>query len=84
MKTVIFILMIVGTIITSCTPKNSYYDKMTELATSDLRQKVKVPSSFIIDSTKIKIVENHIQLVHWRWLIIHFSSLHIFSYFCNH
>jgi len=60
MKTVILIFAIVGAILTSCTPKNNYYDKMTELSTNDLHQQVKVPSSFIIDSTKIKLVEDHI------------------------
>ena len=59
MKTSILILA-VGLIIIGCTPKKNYKDKMIDLAVNDLHQKAKVPSSFIIDSTKIKLVENHI------------------------
>jgi len=60
MKVIVLLFVITGAILSSCTQTKEYKDKMIELASNDLHKQVKVPSTFIIDSTKVKLVENHI------------------------
>lgn len=81
MKSLILALVVSITILTSCTPKKDYKDKMIDLAVNDLHQKVKVPSSFMVDSVNVTMVEEHIfdKYIGKYMVDIHFQSQNAFG-----
>ena len=52
------ILVVTIALLSSCTPKQDYKEKMIEFAIKDLHKQIKVPSSFLVDSTNIIFVED--------------------------